>query len=435
LKPARRLLYALGAWAGIGLLAAWWPPAIGPWQGLGVLLGAAAMVDLLLLLNTRPPEFGRKVAGILPQGVWSPVEISLSNRHARLLRIDCHDLHPSEFDLEDLPRGLNLGAREGLRLRYRLRPPRRGLFRFTGCDLRLYGPFQLWSRRRRSSAATEVRVYPNFAQISRYTLLAANDRLAQMGVRQLQRRGSGAEFHQLREYRRGDTPRQIDWKATSRTRKLIAREYQDERDQRLLFLLDCGRRMRHLDTDGHGHLDQALNALLLLAYVAVRQGDAVGLMTYGGPRHWFAPRNHPDTVNRLLGAVFDLEAGLEAADPLAAARELMQRQPRRALVVFLTNSRDEDHPELLRAVQILRRRHLVLVADLREAILDQTLATPIADHRQALRFHGTHAYLSDRRRQHERLQHLGAQVLDLLPQQLPVALLNRYLATKRAGDL
>jgi len=254
-------------------------------------------------------------------------------------------------------------------------------------------------------------------------------------VRQLRRRGCGAEFNQLREYRRGDSLRQIDWKATSRIHKLIAREYQDERDQRLLFLLDCGRRMRHLDAEGRGHLDEALNALLLLAYVAVRQGDAVGLMTYGGPRRWFAPRKEPDTVNRLLGAVYDLEAGVAAADPLAAARELMQRQPRRALVVFVTNSRDEDHPELLRAVQVLRRRHLVLVADLRESILDQTLAAPILDHRQALRFHGTHAYLSDRRRQHERLQHLGAHVLDLLPRQLPIALVNAYFVAKRAATL
>jgi len=280
-----------------------------------------------------------------------------------------------------------------------------------------------------------VRVYPNFAEISHYTLLAASDRLAQIGVRRLQRRGSGAEFHQQREYRRGDTLRQIDWKATSRTRKLIAREYQDERDQRLLFLLDCGRRMRHVDARGRAHLDEALNALLLLAYVAVRQGDAVGLMTYGGPRRWLAPRKEPDTVNRLLSEVYDLQPGLDAADPLAAARELMQRQPRRALVVFLTNSRDEDHPELLRAVDVLRRRHLVLVADLRESVLDEALTEPIEDRRQALRFHGAHDYLAHRRRQHERLQHRGARVLDLLPQQLPIALVNAYFATKRAATL
>ena len=435
MRPARPLLVVLGVWTGLGLLAAWWPPAVGVWQGLGLFLGALAAADLSLLLATRAPGLEREVAGILPQGVWRPVDLRLTNAHRRALRLDCHDLHPIGFEARELPRTLVLQPQEQLQLRYRVRPPRRGPHRFAGCDLRLHSPARLWTRRRRLDLQTEVRVYPNFAEISRYTLLAASDQLAQMGVRRLQRRGIGAEFHQLREYRRGDTLRQIDWKATSRTRKLIAREYQDERDQRLLFLLDSGRRMRHVDAQGRGHLDEALNALLLLAYVAVRQGDAVGLMTYGGPRRWFAPRKEPDTVNRLLAAVYDLEPQLEAADPLAAARELIQRQPRRALVVFVTNSRDEDHPELLRAVQVLRRRHLVLVADLRESILDQTLATPISDHRDALRFHGTHAYLADRRQQHERLQHMGARVLDLLPRQLPIALVNAYFAAKRAAVL
>ncbi|MGB5831051.1 MAG: DUF58 domain-containing protein [Thiohalocapsa sp.] len=435
MKPGRSLLYALLLWTAAGLLVVWWPAAAAFWQGMGLLLGAIALTDLLLLQTTHTPEVHRKVASILPQGVWSPVELSLTNGHARALRLDCHDLHPSDFEVRDLPQTLTIGPRERLRLRYRLRSPRRGLYRFSGCDLRLHAPLMLWSRRRAVRVIASVRVYPNFAEISRYALLAGNDQLARMGVRRLQRRGSGAEFHQLREYRRGDTARQIDWKATSCTRKLIAREYQDERDQRLLFLLDCGRRMRHVDTEGRGHLDEALNALLLLVYVAVRQGDAVGLMTYGGPRRWFAPRQDPDTVNRLLAAVYNLEAGLDAADPLTAARELLQRQPRRALVVFVTNSRDEDHPELLRAVQVLRRRHLVLVADLRESILDETLAAPIHSHRQALRFHGTHAYLTDRHRQHERLHHLGARVLDLLPRQLPPALVNAYVAAKRAGTL
>jgi len=286
-----------------------------------------------------------------------------------------------------------------------------------------------------------VRVFPNFAAISRYTLLAANDQLSQLGVRRLHRRGAGAEFHQLREYRHGDELRRIDWKATSRLRKPIAREYQDERDQRLVFLLDCGRRMRHAEAaTGPGpapnsHLDEALNALLLLAYVAIRQGDAVGLMTYGGPRLWFAPRKGPDTVNRLLEAVYDLQPGLAAADPLEAARALMQAQRRRALVLILTNGRDEDQAELHTAVRLLLRRHLVVVADLREASLDRALAAPVADRDAALRLNAVLAYLEDRRRHHERLAHLGTHVLDLVAAQLPAALVNRYFVIKRAGVL
>ena len=361
--------------------------------------------------------------------------LGLVNSHRYRLRLDCHDLHPSEFDVRGQPQHIVVPPRSRVGVRYRLRPPARGRFAFDGCDLALYSPFGLWRQRRRLRLPQPIRVYPNFAEISHYTLMAANDQLALLGVRRRPRRGVGTELHQLRDYRRGDALRQIDWKATSRMRRLIARDYEDERDQRVLFLLDCGRRMRHVDASGRGHLDQALNAVLLLAYVAVHQGDAVGLMTYGGPRRWLAPRKELGTVRRLLEAVYDLQPSLQAADPLAAARELMQRQPRRALVVIATNSRDEDHPELLEAVKVLRRRHRVVVADLREASLDDAITAPIDQRAQALRFHAVHGYLDDRRRHHGRLRHLGVPVLDLLPRQLPIALVNQYFSLKRAGSL
>jgi uncharacterized protein (DUF58 family) len=218
-------------------------------------------------------------------------------------------------------------------------------------------------------------------------------------------------------------------------RRPIAREYEDERDQRLLFLLDCSRRMRHVDSRGRGLLDEALNALLLLSRVAVRQGDAIGLMTYGGVRRRFAPQKEAGTPARLAEAVFDLEAGLDAADPISATADVLQCQPRRAMIVIVTNSRDEDDEDLERAVDMLCRRHLVVVADLRESILDDVADTPVTDVLSAQRFLGVEAYLAERRRRQERLQHLGVRVLDLLPSQLPVALVDQYTEIKRAGLL
>ncbi len=434
IRPGRGLLLLLAAWTAIGLAAVWLNPAKVLWQGAGILLAAALVTDLVQLLAMPLPRLTRRIRQTLPLGVWSRVRLTVENPAAKPLPLEVHDLYPAAFDVQDMPWTLRLGPGSVQALEYRLRPGERGDFTFTGCHLRLTSPMGLWTNTRTVSLPDEIRVFPDFAEISRYTLLATADRLGQLGIRIRRRRGTGAEFHQLREYRRGDSLRQIDWKATSKVRKLISREYQDERDQRLLFLLDCGRRMRHADGD-RGHLDEALNALLLLAYVAVHQGDAVGLMTYGGPRRWFAPRKDPDTVNRLLTAVYDLQPTLEAADPLIAARELMQSMDRRALVLVITNSRDEEGPEMEKAIRLMRRRHLVVVADLRESALDDALATPIEGRSDALRFHAVQDYLEARRRYHERLHHGGAYVLDLLPAQLPVALVNQYLEIKRGGAL
>lgn len=159
------------------------------------------------------------------------------------------------------------------------------------------------------------------------------------------RRGDGQTFLQLREYRIGDSLRQIDWKATARMRKPIARDYQDERNQTVLFLLDCSRRMRAQDDD-LSHFDHALNAMILLAYVALRQGDAVGVQSFGGEQRQLAPRSGPGRLTALINAVYDLQPTIDPPDYAEAAQLILKRQRKRALIVLLTNLRDEDQAEL-----------------------------------------------------------------------------------------
>ncbi len=429
------LLVALALlWAALGVAAAFLPQLVVVWQGAGVSIGAIALADALRQRRRPTPQVTRRLNRNLPVGAWSTVTLELRNTDALPLVCDVHDLHPVEFEVRGQPAGLTLVPGQWAELRYQLRPPTRGAFHATGTEFLVRSPWGLWRERRSDGSAQTLRVYPNFAEIAHYTLLATDNRLSQMGVRRRQRRGEGSDFHQLREYRVGDTLRQIDWKATSRYRKLISREYQDERDQQILFMVDCGRRMRHADA-GRVHLDEALNAVLLLSYVSLRQGDSVGFMTFGGVRRWFAPRKGQHVVNGLLNATYDLQSTTDAADYRAAASELLARQRRRALVVLITNTRDEDRADLEAAVKLLRTRHLVLVADLRESLLDEIVAGSVGSLDHALQFHATEDYLARRRQSHERLSYHGARLLDLRPAQLPVALVNQYFAIKRGGAL
>jgi uncharacterized protein (DUF58 family) len=245
----------------------------------------------------------------------------------------------------------------------------------------------------------------------------------------------GLEFHQLREFREGDSLRQIDWKATARQRTPIAREYQDERDQQIIFMLDCGRRMRSQD-DELAHFDHALNASLLLSYVALRQGDAVGLSTFASDRpHYLAPIKGTGQLNVLLNSVYDLQSTQRPADYQAAATQLLARQKRRALVVLVTNLRDEDDEELLTAVKRLSKLHRVLVASLREDLLDNLRHAPVQTLPEALAYCGTVDYLNDRAQLHERLKAHGVLVVDARPQELGAELVTRYLGWKKAAAL
>jgi uncharacterized protein (DUF58 family) len=256
-----------------------------------------------------------------------------------------------------------------------------------------------------------------------------------MGVLRRRRRGAGLEFHQLRDYRQDDAPRQIDWKASSRHRRLISREYQDERDQQLVFLLDCGHRMRTKDED-LSHFDHALNALLLLAYVALRQGDAVGFATFGHEEPRFiAPRKSVATVPALLNGVYDLQPSLQPGDYVRAVEQLLRRVRRRALVVLATTLREEDEEPLHEALQALRRRHLVVLAALREAVLDDVRQTPVRTFDHALVYGVATDYIRARDRQLGVLRRRGMRVIDVEPRHLPERLVNQYWEIKRAGAI
>jgi uncharacterized protein (DUF58 family) len=435
--PSRRLL-----WIGVLLLAAAIGVSIyGYREAWAALAGAAVLVAVLdAVAGTRlpAPAVARRVPASLALGVRTGVALRLANRAARRLRCEVYDHHPPSFESEGLPRSLDLQAGEWKEIRYQVRPVARGETRFNRTELRILSPWGLWQARRLSGDGQAVRVYPNFRALAKYTLLATDNRLSQIGVLQVRRRGEGTEFHQLREYRQGDPQRAIDWKATARTARLIAREYEDEKDQRLLLVIDCGRRMAAKDDgpdDGLSHFDHTLNAALLLSHVALRQGDAVGMLTMGGVQRYLEPRKSVGAVHAMLNSVYDIEPTLAVPDYDRAARDVMRHMRRRALVILLTNLRDEDDASLLPALRLLGTHHLVVLASLREAVLGRALSARVDSFDRAVTHAAAAEYLAMRERVFRRIGAAGVMTLDVEPERLPIALVNRYLELKREGRL
>lgn len=434
MRPKQRILFLFLIQLGVALLATFSPSLFIGWQIYSVLLILLLMYDAWQLRRIPALTIQRHVSGSLPLGVWSEVELVLYNPTARLQRLELIDDYPLPSEIQGIPQTLTLPATTEVTLRYRIQPQQRGSTHFPGVHLRISSPWELWDRYHYNPLCTSVRVYPNFARVTKYALLATENHLGQLGIRQLRRRGEGLEFHQLREYRSGDTLRQINWNATSRLKKLISKEYQEERDQQVIFLLDCGRRMRAQD-DTLTHFDHTLNALLLLTYVALRQGDALGLLTFSGEQRWVAPHKGIATLNFVLNTVYDLQPSLHASDYLQAATHLSLRHRRRALVILISNLRDEENDELLPAVQLLRRKHLVLVVSLQEQPINEVLAQPVVNFTEALRYTATQNYLHHRRQAHLALRNQGILCLDVEPKQLAIKMVNQYLEIKRSGIL
>jgi len=401
--------------------------------GLLLALLALAILDVVRLKRLPSPRLQRQMPGSLALGRWGEVRLELKHDFAQPLTVQIFDHVPEGLSFENLPLSVDLQPGQHSHIGYRLRPLKRGHFSFEFCEINLPSPLGLWSDKRLLNVVDNTRVYPDFARLYGGQLLAVDNWLSQLGVRQRQRRGLGLEFHQLREFREGDSLRQIDWKATARQRTPIAREYQDERDQQIIFMLDCGRRMRSQD-DELSHFDHALNACLLLSYIALRQGDAVGLSTFACDRpHYLAPVKGTEQLKVLLNTVYDLNSTQRPADYQAAANQLLARQKRRALVVLVTNLRDEDDEELLTAVKRMSKQHRVLVASLREDVLDTLRHTPVQTLPEALAYCGTVEYLNERAELHERLSAHGVPVVDARPSELGAELVTQYLSWKRSA--
>lgn len=434
MRPTARLLFVIIGWLLLAVAVAFSPALENGWLAVAALLVVTVSIDGLWVSRWRQFEAERHHNHNLAINSWSEITLQLRHHHGADIQLQLFDHIPDRVDSENQPADLLLPHNKSAQISYRIKPQQRGDIHFPALDLLIRSPLGLWRRRQLLPLESNAKVYPNFAEISQFTLLATDNRLSQMGVKRRQRRGDGSDFHQLREYRVGDPLKQIDWNATARHHKLISREYQDERDQQILFMLDCGRRMRHKE-NGQEHLDQALNAMLLLSYVAVRQGDAAGFISFAGENRWSPPRKGEKAVNALLDQTYDLPSTTAPADYLSTARQLMTLQRRRAMVVIMTNTRDEDREELLPAIQLLSRRHLVILADLQEPALQNQLDQPVRSLDEALTFHGVYDYLQRRRTLHESLGHSGAICLDTTAKELPIRLVNQYLAIKRAGML
>ncbi len=404
------------------------------WQMLTGLAVGAALLDALFAFRRPSLTVRRTIHHNLPVSAWSNIGIKIVNGGRLSHSLQLHDHCDADMEIREQPCNMILPAGGKACISYKVYPTRRGQFTFPGVDVLVDSPLRLWQKKWFFPCVSETKVFPNFRKIRHYALLATHHNLSLMGIKKLTRRGEGNEFHQLREYRQGDSLQKIDWKATSRYRRLIAKEYQDERDQQIIFILDCGRRMHHAQTGG-SHLDQVLSSVLLLAHVAVRQGDGVGFYAFGGSQKWVPPQKTENSVRTLLLAMYDLQSSPAASDYLRAARDLLALQTRRAMLVIVTGSRAEDHDDLLQMTRQLRRKHLLVVADLREEILDQTMQTPVADFNQALRYQALQHYLTERRALLKQLRHQGIHTLDVTAEQLPPALVNSYLEIKSAGSL
>ncbi len=429
--PRGRLIWVLGLAGAPFLLMPWWPLAGMFGGGLVLLVVLAAVVDVLISPKPARVHVKRDVAEILSLGAENPVRIRLRNMQRREVRVEIADEAPAPCRTEGLPAVAVLPPDRARVVTYHVIPRRRGNKPFGVLFLRSRSRWGFWAFTAEFLEERIVRVYPGIRAVQRTELLARRNRLAEAGVRLSRLRGRGSEFDRLREYRREDEYRAIDWKATARHTTLISREYVVERNQNVVLVLDCGRSMCN-SQGGISHFDRALNAAILLAYVALRQGDSVGFLAVSNRVERYVPAMRTlGSARALIARTYDITPRYLATDYELMTRELRTRFRKRSLVVFCTHALDEVHlREIREAVSPRLGPHLVLTAFLRNVPLaDRIEELPRSD-QEAFQVAAAAGIWAAQTRQLRRLAETGRPVVDVRPEELTARLISQYLEIK-----
>ncbi len=316
-------------------------------------------------------------------------------------------------------------------LHYDMRPTTRGAYQLGCVFLRVRSRCGLWQRFLPYPCPSQIHVYPDMKQLGEYALLARTNRLAQIGVRRVRKVGQDHDFERLRDYTRDDNFKHMDWRATARRNKLTVKDYQSSQSQRLIFLVDCGRMMTNL-AGGLSLLDHALNAMLMLSYVALRQGDSVGLLCFADQiSRYVPPRGGGSQMNRLLHACYDRTPQLVESRYDQAFLYLAAHCRKRALVVLITNLIDEVNAnQIERYLGSLVGRHLPLGVMLRDQHLFQAVEGQPGRKLDIFQAGAAASILSWRHQVLSDLESKGVLALDVFPEEMTAPLVNRYLQVK-----
>ncbi|MCB9538683.1 MAG: DUF58 domain-containing protein [Myxococcales bacterium] len=426
--PTKRLALLLAVPALLAATSALDATLLWPTLAADTLILVVALIDAVWAWRPRV-RLRRRAPQVMSLGRPSVVELALHARVGRTLTVSVVDDVFAEADVEGLPATATVPGGGHATLTYRITPRRRGQHTLGAHHVRHGSPLGLWTRQQRLPAEDTVRVYPDIRAVQAFELLARQGRALQ-GWRTQRRRGGENEFDGLREYQRDDPYRQVDWRATARRGDLIVRTYKVEENQDLLFVLDGGRLMTAA-VGGASLYDHALDATLMLAHVAVRNGDNVGVLGFADQLDAFVgPRNGRAAVRRVVDALFDVHPRLVESDLPRAFEHVARRVRKRALVVLFTQVVDEVAAEaLLRSVRAVRRRHLVLCVVFRDQDVE-AMATGADGSSDLFARAAAAELLSWRASLLDALRAGGALVLDVAAGGLTPALMTRYLEIK-----
>ena len=361
-----------------------------------------------------------RIAWIVENQSGFPLVLELSDRVPNGARAD-----PSTLEV-------NIPPRSRMTFQYELIPSERGMTAFGDLDYRIRGPLGLAWLQKRLPAHLQIRCLPHLANAKAAELAERRALLRQAGSHRYRWRGAGTAFESLREYSSQDDIRWVDWKATARLSRPITRNFEVERHQQVVILVDASRALTTF-CGQRTKFDAMLEAAILVARAALSQGDGLGLVVFADQIDAYL---HPRRERVQLKAVIEnlygkqprlVEPNYELALTLAAKRNV-----RRTLFILLTDvTVIEAARRMMLYLRILTPRHLPLVVTIADETLEQNELLEPQTAEEFYRVGVATELIYERTVLLEELRRSGVEVLDSRADQVAARAIERYLVLKR----
>lgn len=401
-------------------------------RGLLLVLCLLLVVELVLLYF---PKWGVKAWRLMAErfsnGDDNEVNIRVESKYAFPVHLEIVDEMPAIFQCRDVGFRLRLGAGEGKNVKYKLCPTQRGVYSFGFIRVFVTSPIGLLQRRFTLGTPSDVKVYPSYLMLTRYELLAIHNNLTELGIKKIRRVGNNTEFEQIKDYVSGDDFRRINWRATARTSRLMVNVYQDERSQQVFNIIDKGRVMQQ-SFRGMTYLDYAINASLVLSYIAMRKEDKAGIVTFSDKFEDFVPASRrTGHMQEILESLYRQQTNFGESDFSSLVANVNQHISKRSLLVLYTNFANQVSMERqLPYLQQLNRRHRLLVVFFEDNEVKEYIATRPDSNEEYYRHVVAEKFAYEQRLIVSSLRQHGILALLTAPENLSVDVINKYLELK-----
>lgn len=400
-----------------------------------VAIGLFFLVDFVLLFSVKNTIQGIRFAPKrLSNGDENTIRIQVENQYPFSVSLQVIDEIPHQFQVRNFDIRIHLKANEKKQLSYELRPTKRGEYDFGTINLYANSFLGLLTRRTKIHQPEVIPVYPSFIQMRKFEMYAISNRLTDIGVKKIRRIGHTMEFDQIREYVPGNDIRSINWKATARSNSLMVNQFQDERSQRVVNVIDMGRVMK-MPFEGLSLLDYAINTSLLISNIALLKEDKAGLFTFTNNKLTVVkPEKRRPHIQRIQESLYNLETNFLESNYERLLVGLKTHLNQRSLVLLYTNFETLDSMERqLPYLQRIAKDHLLVTIFFKNTELSSLLKDESKTVGDIYIKTVAEQFDYEKRQIVKILNQRGIQTILTPPKELSVNAINKYLELKARG--